>query len=224
MRKRQASKSAQTVFRTPVRKTGRQVGTQVPICPAEAGRKSARCHRRTGLARPSGRTGLRLGSCEPAGPRIPIHGLPQAEPRLRPRIPPPTGPRLRLSESQGAGTGTQVPDLPSGEPPGPRPCAGSPRGTPKERKLRTDPGGIGAGTPGSGLIVPRSFPELTPGRKARRRRRDSGGWRRRQPPLLFPGQARPPPFRFPFALPPPAFAGTAASPPRWPDRGRGERR
>ena len=53
---------------------------------------------------------------------------------------------LRPLMMPGLGRGTRVPNPPSGEPPGLRPCAGSPRGNRTRLRPRTDPGGSGART------------------------------------------------------------------------------
>ena len=94
--------------------------------------------------------------------------------------------RLRPAKPPGQGRGTRVPNPPSGEPPGLRPCAGSLRGNLKGLRLWTDSGGCGARTcPG---YRPSKKPIAKGLLRRNRTRRDSGGRQRCRPPLLSGGR------------------------------------
>ena len=156
----------------------------------------------------SGRTGLRPGSCETGRTQDFGPWTCQAEPRLRPRIPPDAEPRLRPEEPprreeerkfqicqaanrQGFG--------PDGEPAG-KPDAASAADGPRRKR-----------TPGAPGSAPR--PRNRPARNASpprlgSTRRDSGGRRQRRPPLLLgwcDGAAR----RAAIVAPSPRFAAAA---------------
>ena len=119
----QASSSAQVRdLRVSFRMDG--LRTSVRTCPAEAGRKSARCNRRTqgfgsaivGQDRASAR------NCATAGQDASLRNA-EVDPGLRPGNLPSTA---EASPRHGrAGTGTPVPDLPKGETSGLRPWRGA---------------------------------------------------------------------------------------------------
>ena len=116
-------------------------------------------------------------------PRISVHGR-QAEPRLRPRIPPSPEPKLRPRDRDG-GKRDASSEPPDGEPPGLRPWSGSPRGNRLRLRPEKDPGGTGAGNPRFQAPLLETARRGTPRLPGQVPARDSGGRRQRRPPLLF---------------------------------------
>ena len=152
----------------------------------KAGLRSARRHRRRGASAPYLR----------AGPGFGPGAANRQDPGLR-SMDLPGGTEASAKDPAGrdrgfgfgnaeAGRGTQVPNLPSGEPPGLRPCRGA-RGETAGLRPRTDSGGSGRLSPLSGHR-PRNRParNASPPRLGSTRR-DSGGRRQRRPPLLLAG-------------------------------------
>ena len=199
MRERQVSNSAHPVSGRPSGKmeTG-QAGHRIfgsRTSPAESGAfGQARCHR---LRRSFGFGGVgqdRVSARELRtrhGPRASAHdhvrrnrGFGRGSCRTRIR-------ELRFLKSPRQGRGTHVPNPPSGEPSGLRPCRGA-TGDTIRVSAPTDSGGCGARTcPGDRA----SKPPIANGPFRRTRmRRDSGGRRQRRPPLSFgssgPGRVR----------------------------------
>lgn len=116
-----------------------------------------------------GRTGFRPGSCEPAGPRTRVHGLP--------------GGTFGFGRT---GSGDFGPGAAKRRTARASALTGSHRGNPRSGLRFAD------GTPEAGIRTPGSVPvSKTPTRKClasqaeRCLRRDSGGRRRRRPPLRF---------------------------------------
>ena len=149
-----------------------------------SGKRAATGSEGTSVPEGSGRTGFRPGSCEPGmdpGLRLMAmsrrnQGFGRGSCRTRFLA-------LRSLKTQRPGRGTRVPNPPSGEPPGLRPCRGATRGTLTRLRPRTDSGGCGARTcPGYRA----SKPPIAKGLLRRNRtRRDSGGRQQCRPPLLF---------------------------------------
>ena len=156
----------------------------------KAGPRSARCHRRNGsfgfrLCRAG--PGFGPGAAKPAGPRTSVHGLVRRNQGFGSRIPPERGPKASAGGPARTGSGTRVPNLPSGEPPGLRPCRGARRGNRIGLRPLSDSGGSGARA--SALVSATSKPPCANASPPRQglTRRDSGGRQRCRPPLLFWG-------------------------------------
>jgi hypothetical protein len=95
--------------------------------------------------------GFGPGAAKPADPGLRSMTV-RRNPRLRPRIPPSSEPKLRPRDRDG-GKRDVSSKPPNGEPPGLRPWSGSPRGNRLRLRPDKDPGGSGAGTPGSGAAT-----------------------------------------------------------------------
>gem|GEM_PF-3748313 len=94
---------------------------------------------------PSGRTGLRPGGCEAAGTQSFGSWTCQAEPRLRPRIPPEAVSRASARGSAKAGKRDFGPESAKRRTARASALTGSPRGNRIELRLLSDSGGSGAG-------------------------------------------------------------------------------
>src|SRR3954447_8092216 len=81
----------------------------------------------------------------------------RGNPRLRPRIPPSTEPKLRRRDRDG-GKRDVSSKPPNGEPPGLRPWSGSPRGNRLRLRPEKGPGGRGRKDPRVGAAATRNRP------------------------------------------------------------------
>ena len=153
----------------------------------KAGLRSARRHRRRRASAPdrSGRTGLRPGSCEPAGPRASAHGLARRNQGLRPEDPAGCGTKASAEEPPKAGREAQAFESAKRRTVRASALTGSPRGNRKTASAEDGPRRKRWHEPPAHSSVPRNRPERGTPRLPGwvQTRRDSGGRQRCRPPL-----------------------------------------